>query len=139
MKIGLVYDLRSEYLAEGYAEEAVAEFDSESTIAALVEAMRAGGHDVDRIGRGRALAARLVRGDRWDLVFNVAEGLEGRNREAQVPALLELYGVPYALSDALVCAVTLDKAVAKRLLRSYGLPTPRFRLLSALKTWRTST
>ena len=51
---------------------------------------------------------------RWDLVFNIAEGLCGRSREAQVPALLEMYGIPYTFSDPLVCALTLDKAMTKR-------------------------
>jgi len=129
MNIGLVYDLRSEYLADGYFEEHVAEFDSESTIGELAGAIRANGHEVDRVGRGRALTRRLADGERWDLVFTIAEGLDGRSREAQVPALLELYGVPYTFSDPLVCAVTLDKAVAKRLIISNGLPTPRFRLV----------
>jgi D-alanine-D-alanine ligase len=129
LNIGLVYDLRDDYLAEGYSEEDVAEFDSESTIAALAEAIRANGHDVDRVGRGRALARRLADGDRWDLVFTIAEGLRGRSREAQVPAILEMYGVPYTFSDPLVCAVTLDKAVAKRLVSSYGIFTPRFHLV----------
>jgi D-alanine-D-alanine ligase len=59
-------------------------------------------------------------------VFNIAEGVGGRCREAQVPALLELYGIPYTMSDPLACAATLDKAVAKRLVREAGLLTPRF-------------
>lgn len=129
MRIGIVYDLRDEYRAAGYSEEDVAEFDSESTIAALAEAISALGHVPERIGHGRALAWRLAGGDRWDLVFSIAEGLGGRGREAQVPALLELYGVPYAFSDPLACAVTLDKAVAKRLVMSYGLHTPPFRVV----------
>ena len=126
MKIGLVYDLRHQYLAEGFSEEDVAEFDSEETIAKLAEAMRACGHEVDCVGRGRDLARRLVDGDRWDLVFSIAEGLAGRSREAQVPALLEMYGVPYTFSDPLVCAATLDKAFAKRIVSSYGVRTPGF-------------
>ena len=130
MNIGLVYDLRDEYLAEGYSEEAVAEFDSESTIAALAGAIQANGHDVDRIGRGRTLARRLADRHHWDLVFTIAEGLDGRSREAQVPALLELYGMPYTFSDPLVCALTLDKAVSKRLVMTHGLHTPRFCLVS---------
>ena len=62
------------------------------------------------------------------MVFNIAEGLSGRSREAQVPAILELYGLPYTFSDPLVCAATLDKAVAKRLVRSAGVATAGFRL-----------
>jgi D-alanine-D-alanine ligase len=129
MRVGLVYDLRDEYRAAGCSEEDVAEFDSEATVASLAGAIRANGYDVERVGRGRALARRLADGDRWDLVFTIAEGLGGRSREAQVPALLELYGVPYTFSDPLVCAVTLDKAVAKRLILSHGLPTPRFHVI----------
>lgn len=124
--IGLVYDLRNDYLAEGYSQEEVAEFDSESTIQELENAIRCLGHRTTRIGNARALAGRLVKGERWDLVFNVAEGLHGRSRESQVPCLLELYGIGYTFSDPLVCAVTLDKAVAKRLVASAGLATPGF-------------
>jgi len=122
--IGLVYDLRSEYLAEGYSEADVAEFDSDSTIDALHEAIASLGFTVDRIGHGRRLAERLVAGDSWDLVFSIAEGLRGRSREAQVPALLEMYGVPYVFSDPLTCAATLDKAVAKKIVAADGVRTP---------------
>ncbi len=125
-RIGLVYDLRSEYLAAGYGEEAVAEFDSDATIEALAATIQRLGHSVERIGNVRSLCAALVRGERWDLVFTIAEGLNGRCREAQVPALLEAYGIPYTFSDPLVCALTLDKAMAKVLLKAAGLPTPEF-------------
>jgi D-alanine-D-alanine ligase len=77
----------------------------------------------------RALAARLVAGDRWDMVFNIAEGVRGRSREAQVPALLEAWDIRYVFSDPLTQAVTLDKAVAKRLVRDAGVPTARFHLI----------
>jgi len=129
--IGLVYDLRSDYLAEGYGPEQVAEFDSEETIAAIEGTIRSLGYAVERIGNARALAAALASGRRWDLVFNVAEGLAGRSREAQVPCLLELYGVGYTFSDPLVCAATLDKAVAKRLVRGAGLATADFHVVRA--------
>ena len=130
--IGIVYDLRSDYLKEGYTLEQIAELDTEATIEALDATLQALGHATDRIGHARALCARLVRGDRWDLVFNIAEGLRGRSREAQAPAILELYGVPYVFSDPLVLAATLDKAVAKRLVRSHGLPTPNFKVVASL-------
>jgi len=126
LTVGLTYDLKAEYLAAGYGAEAVAEFDSKETIDALEAAIASLGHRVERIGGARALAERLVAGDRWDLVFNIAEGLCGRCREAQVPAILELYGVPYTFSDPLVLAATLDKAVAKRLVQSARIRTPKF-------------
>jgi D-alanine-D-alanine ligase len=59
-------------------------------------------------------------------VFSIAEGLKGRSREAQVPALCELFDQPYLLSDPLTSAACLDKAVAKRLVRDAGVPTPAF-------------
>ena len=93
MRIGLTYDLRSEYLAQGYSEEETAEFDQQGTIDSLAEAIESLGHSVDRIGSARALVNRLAKGDRWELVFNIAEGLYGYGREAQVPAILDVYGI----------------------------------------------
>ena len=132
MRVGLVYDLRADYEAMGLSGELVAEFDSPETIDALERAIRAHGHIVERVGNVRRLAGRLARGDRWDLVFNVAEGLAGRSREAQVPALLETFAVPFTFSDALVMALTLDKAMAKRVVRDSGVPTAPFAVVRSL-------
>ena len=126
MLIGLTYDLRQDYLAEGYSEEETAEFDRPDTIEAIENTLRELGHDTDRIGRVTSLVERLSRGDRWDLVFNIAEGCRGIGREAQVPALLDAYDIPYTFSDPLVCALTLHKGVTKRVVRDLGLPTPGF-------------
>ncbi|MBF0624590.1 MAG: D-alanine--D-alanine ligase [Magnetococcales bacterium] len=126
MRLGLVYDLRDDYLAQGCTLEQVAELDTLETIQMLDEALTRLGHQVDRVGHGRALAVRLVAGERWDAVFSIAEGLRGRSREAQVPALLELFDQPYFFSDPLTMATTLDKAVAKRLVRAAGIPTAPF-------------
>ena len=101
LSIGLTYDLRSEYLALGFREDQVAEFDSDATVDALEATLRELGYRPVRIGHARSLCRRLVDGERWDLVFNIAEGIRGRGREAQVPALLELYDIPYTFSDAL--------------------------------------
>jgi D-alanine-D-alanine ligase len=131
MRIGLTYDMRDDYRAMGYSEEAIAEFDSVATIEALESTLASLGHEIDRIGHIRELAARLVAGERWDLVFNFAEGLKGRSREAQVPALLEAYDIPYVFSDPLVMAVCLDKAVAKRLAREAGVPTAGFAVVAS--------
>ena len=107
MRIGLTYDLRADYLAAGYGEEETAEFDRPDTIEAVADALRTLGHEPDRIGNAWRLVERLARGDRWDLVFNIAEGLFGIGREAQVPALLDLYQIPYTFSDPLVMALSL--------------------------------
>jgi D-alanine-D-alanine ligase len=130
VRIGFTYDLKDDYLALGLAEHEVAEFDSLSTIEAIDRALRDLGHEVDRVGHVRALAARLVAGWRCDLVFNVAEGVAGFGRESQVPALLEAYGIPYTFSDPLVCALTLHKGMAKHVARGCGVPTPKFELVT---------
>ena len=126
MLIGLTYDLRSDYLALGFSLEETAEFDKEETIAGIEGALRDLGYATDRIGHAKALVKRLESGDRWDLVFNICEGLEGVAREAQVPALLDLYGVPYVFSDQLVLALTLHKGMTKRVVRDAGVPTSDF-------------
>ncbi|MGB6968763.1 MAG: hypothetical protein WBD76_05825, partial [Methyloceanibacter sp.] len=123
MRIGLVYDLRDDYRALGFSEEEIAEFDNVDTIDQLAGALQALGCEVERVGRGQALAARLVAGTRFDLVFSIAEGVKGRSREAQVPALCELFDQPYLFSDPLSSAACHDKAVAKRLVRDAGVPT----------------
>jgi D-alanine-D-alanine ligase len=126
MRIALVYDLRDDYRALGFSEEEVAEFDSVDTIDQLEGALWELGCEVTRVGRGQVLAARLAAGERFDLVFSIAEGVKGRSREAQVPALCELFDQPYLFSDPLTSAASLDKAVAKRLVRDAGVPTPAF-------------
>jgi D-alanine-D-alanine ligase len=129
MRFGVTYDLRTDYLALGLGEEDTAEFDSEVTIAAICGALEALGHEPMRIGGIRQLAERLVAGERWDAIFNICEGLRGIAREAQVPALLEAYDVPYVFSDPLTLSLALDKGMAKRVVRSQGVPTPDFAVI----------
>ena len=129
MRVGVTYDLRSDYLAQGLSEEETAEFDSEITIASICGALSDLGHDAVRIGTVRNLARRLVGGECFDCVFNICEGLKGVAREAQVPALLEAYDIPYVFSDPLTMALCLDKAMAKRVVRDAGVPTADFAVL----------
>ncbi len=125
MKIGITYDLRSEYLQEGYSDEETAEFDRPDTIDSLETALQSLGFDVDRIGRGKSLVQRLAAGDRWDLVFNISEGLNGTSREAQVPAILDLFEIPYTFADPLVMSVCLHKQHTKTLVAAAGVLTPK--------------
>ena len=129
MKIGLTYDLRSEYLAMGFSMDDTAEFDRDDTVEAIETVLIKLGYKTDRIGNARALVQRLGAGDRWDLVFNIAEGLYGMGREAQVPAILDVYGIPYTFSDPLVMSLTLHKAFTKRIVRDAGLATTDFFLV----------
>jgi D-alanine-D-alanine ligase len=133
LRIGLCYDLKADYLAAGFTAEQVMELDDEDTVASLEAGLAANGHTVERIGRGVELARRLAAGDRWDLIFNLAEGVRGRSREAQVPALCELFDQPYTFSDPLTCAVTLDKPMAKRLVRDHGFPTAPFAVVTSVE------
>lgn len=126
MIVGLTYDLREEYLAAGFSELETAEFDRPDTIDAIDGALAALGYQTCRIGNLRQLAGRLLKGERWDAVFNIAEGMYGYAREAQVPALLEAYRIPCVFSDAMVLALTLHKGMTKRIIRDLGIPTPDF-------------
>jgi len=132
MIIGMTYDLRDDYLAEGYGEEETAEFDRLSTIEAIEQALWNLGFKTDRIGQAKSLIKRLAAGDRWDLVFNIAEGLRGFGREALVPALLDTYGIPYTFSDPLVLSLTLHKGMTKRIIRDLGIPTPDFAVIETV-------
>lgn len=126
MRIGVTYDLRADYLALGFGEEETAEFDAVETIDAICLALADLGFHPVRVGNVHKLAEALVRGERYDAVFNICEGMRGLAREAQVPALLDAYDVPYVFSDPLTLAVALDKSMAKRVVRDQGVPTPDF-------------
>jgi D-alanine-D-alanine ligase len=128
MRIGISFDLKRDdamsrpnpNLPDDWQEE----FDSPVTIEAIASVLRGLGHDVVKLGDGRELLERLL-ADPPDLVFNFAEGQGvGRAREARVPAVLEMLGVPYTGSDPLTMAATLDKDCAKRLVASAGVHVP---------------
>lgn len=131
IKVGLTYDLRSDYLRMGYSEEETAEFDKEDTVEAIESTLQELGYSTARIGNVKQLAAALVKGERWDIVFNICEGMYGIGREAQVPALLDAWNIPYVFSDPLVLSLTLNKALTKRVIRDAGIPTADFSVISS--------
>ena len=133
MKIGITYNLRQEYLDQGMDEEETAEFDRPDTIDNIESALKGLGYQPDRIGQVENLVRRLAAGERWDLVFNIAEGLHGFGREAQIPALLEAFSIPYTFSDVLVLSLTLHKAMTKRVIRDLGIPTPDFAVVETME------
>ena len=120
LRVGLTFNLRRVGVSETDSE---AEFDTPTTIEALAGAIRAQGHEVFPCEADRSLP-RVLSELAPDLVFNIAEGLQGLNREAQVPALCELLGIEYTGSDAACMAISLNKATAKRLVASEGVRTP---------------
>jgi D-alanine-D-alanine ligase len=136
MKIGFAYDLKSEMDRDAqFAEDSLEEYDTPETIAAIGGALRRAGHSVVNLGGGRHFVERLLQehsAGSLDLVFNIAEGHSSRSREAQVPAVCEMLGVPYSHSDPLTLAVSLDKAFTKRVAIGHGLATAPFCLIEKL-------
>jgi D-alanine-D-alanine ligase len=110
-----------------------AEWDSQETIDAVANALSALG-DVVRLEATEAFPERL-RAERPDIVFNIAEGLHGVNREAHVPAICEFYGVPYSGSDPFTLSLCLDKARTKEILSFHGVPTAPFVLVRSMEEW----
>jgi D-alanine-D-alanine ligase len=127
MQIGIAYNLKSDFavLESRGPDDRLEEYDSLATVEGIERALALAGHRTRRLGGGRAFLEGLLAGG-TDLVFNIAEGFGTRSREAHVPSVCEMLGVPYTHSDPLTCAMTLDKAIAKRVAASHGVPTPQF-------------
>ncbi|MGB7537450.1 MAG: hypothetical protein WBM17_02815 [Anaerolineales bacterium] len=126
LRVAVLHNLKKHAPANGpHPVDAFAELDSETNIAAYAAALRAAGHHVIGIDGNPDLFRRLKR-LKVDICFNTCEGYRGDAREAQVPALLEMMGIPYTGGKVTCLANTLDKAATKRILMAYGLPTPRF-------------
>jgi D-alanine-D-alanine ligase len=122
MRIGLTYDLRAWYLGRGYTMDETAEFDKEETISSLVDVLNSLGYETERIGNVFELVEKLAAGKRWDLVFNIAEGLYGDGRESVVPALLDQYRIPYVFSGPVIMGISLNKFYARLLIEAAGVP-----------------
>src|SRR5258708_31845637 len=118
MKIGLTYNLKPDDASGDRFEE----FDSLETIEALERAIRAAGHEPVRLGWGTELLDGLAR-EHVDGVFNIAEGVGGRGRESQGPALLEMLRIPRSGSDALALGLALPKGVAQLVARGHATST----------------
>jgi D-alanine-D-alanine ligase len=112
----------------GAPPDALAEYDSAETIQALEDALCSKGYQVVRLEADETLLD-TVRQAAPDICFNIAEGLRGDARESQVPALLEMLGIPYTGSGVSGHALSLDKAMTKRVWRDAGLPTAPFQVL----------
>jgi D-alanine-D-alanine ligase len=131
MRIGLSYDLKGEVEAGlNQVEDAQEEYDYPETIELIASALGAGGHSVVKLGGGRAFLNKVL-SEKLDFVFNIAEGRGTyRSREAQVPSVLEMLGIPYTGSDPLSLAVCLDKPLTKQLATQNGVLTPAWRIIT---------
>jgi len=127
IRVGFTYNLKRIIPGDDYKTDQEAEYDSPKTIEAISQALKSLGHEVIELEATPDLPVRLGSTD-LDVVFNIAEGIKGRNREAQVPALLELLDIPYTGSDPATLALALDKGIAKRVVRASGVATARGQL-----------
>jgi len=128
--VGFTYNMKRVTTKGG--DDSEAEYDPPETIAAIADAIASFGHSVVHLEATPDLPRKLAEAD-VDLVFNIAEGVGGRNREAQVPALCELLSIPYTGSDSATMAIALDKALAKKVLQQHEILTPKFQLFETGK------
>ena len=125
-RIGFTYDLKTDHeFQAGLPQDAYAELDREETIESVRKAIESGGHEVVKIGNVRNLLSKIHNLD-VDIVFNLCEGIGNRNRESEVPVILDLYKIPFVGSDGLTLGLTLDKVMAKKAFISDGVPTPKY-------------
>ena len=133
MKVGLTYDLRSWYIDRGYSMDETAEFDKQETVDALENSLKLMGHETEAIGNAFQLIEALAAGKKWDIVFNIAEGLYGDGRESVVPAILDQYKIPYVFSGPVIMGLSLNKHLAKLVVAASGVPVSPGCLITELK------
>lgn len=154
LNVALVFNMKKENSEEGSASESdpdkrrvsdstiaaatlrkttadtYAEWDTEETILAVKTALEKN-HSVTLIEANEEAYNKLL-ALHPDVVFNIAEGFRGPSREAQIPAILEMLGIPYSGSDSLTLGICLDKSRAKEILSHYHIPTPAFNVIHSL-------
>jgi D-alanine-D-alanine ligase len=128
LKVGFAFNVKRVKPDLAGEQDEEAEYDSPKTLQAIREAIASYGHDVIDLEATSDLPLVLA-STPVDVVFNIAEGFKGRNRESQIPALLELLDIPYTGSDPAALSVSLDKALAKRMIRTHGILTPDYLLM----------
>jgi len=126
LRIGFTFNVKR--VDSKHGNDAEAEYDAPETIDSIREALESHGHHVILFEATAELPRQLMETP-VDLVFNIAEGAGGRNREAAVPALCELMGIPYTGSDAATLSIALDKALSKRVLLQHGILTAEFQVM----------
>jgi D-alanine-D-alanine ligase len=129
LRVGFAFNVKRIKPTADMTEDSEAEYDAPSTLQAIREAIASWGHDVIDLEANQELP-QVLSSTPMDIVFNIAEGFKGRNRESQVPALLELLDIPYTGSDPATLSIALDKALAKKIIRQHGIQTPDFQLMT---------
>lgn len=132
LRIGLMFNLKRQKPDKEGQDDDEAEYDSPTTIEAIRDAIASHGHEVILLEATPELPA-IIGAAGVDVAFNIAEGIKGRNRESQVPAILELLDIPYTGSDPAALSLALDKALAKRVVAQAGVMTPEWVLMTSGK------
>lgn len=122
---GIAYNLKKGVKSD--VEDLEAEYDSKETIEAIKNALESAGISVVLLEADADFINKLKK-NHVDIVFNIAEGISGRGREAQVPAILSFLGIPYSGSDETTLCISLNKALTKRYLSTFGIKTPSYQL-----------
>jgi D-alanine-D-alanine ligase len=130
-KVAVLANIKDDSLPkpEGIPPDAFADFDHIETIDSIRAALETDGHQTVFIQADADLPYAL-RDEKPDICFNIAEGLGGEAREAQVPALLEMLQIPYTGSRVLANGISLDKTLTKRIWRDRRLPVASFQEFS---------
>jgi D-alanine--D-alanine ligase len=128
LRVGFSYNVKRVKPTVDASEDSEAEYDSPATLQAIREAIASWGHELIDLEANQELPSVLA-STPLDIVFNIAEGFKGRNRESQVPAMLELLDIPYTGSDPATLSIALDKALAKKIVRQAGIHTPTFQIM----------
>ena len=126
LRVGLTYNLRKEITPE-LPEDFYVEFDEETTVSAIAEALEMGGCDVVRIEADEEAYFKL-KTLKPNIVFNIAEGLRGESRESHIPAMLEMLNIPYTGSGPETLAIALNKALTNWVLKANGIPSTNFQV-----------
>jgi D-alanine-D-alanine ligase len=124
LRVGLAFNMKR--IDSHAGDDREAEYDAPETIQSITRAIESHGHEVVPL-EATPEFPRALQKSSVDVVFNIAEGMVGRSREAQIPSLCELMGIPYTGSDSATLSICLDKALAKRLL--VDVDTPAFQVL----------
>ncbi|MBN2535970.1 MAG: KamA family radical SAM protein [Spirochaetales bacterium] len=128
-RIGLAYNLRK-LPGKGERSDKYIEYDEMNTIDAIRQAIMSDNYEVTLLEADELFIERL-KDSEVDFVFNIAEGIHGESRESHVPAILEMFNIPYTGSGVLTQAITLNKSRKKEILSYHGIPTPRYQLFKS--------
>lgn len=128
MKVTLTYNLKKEDKTK--PADYFSEFDSHETVDAITSALVSRGHHVECVDVAEKDLFSYFKKNRIDMVFNIAEGINGKFRESELPAVLDYLNIPYTGSDTFSLALALDKALTKKILKAEGIPTPAFQVFT---------